>query len=583
MEGGENGRSPRKLPDMLHRPGTIPTCENPWTDPARNRTRFALVGGERFSHSTTVAPLFLRAPASIQLRAFSVLSLFRALSDELRRPESVLSDVIKTSSREREYERALPGPIETRPNIVSQLELGGHSVTVGSAHSDSRRLSVTRGGPGSSSLTSLPPTMDRWRGKVAVVTGASVGIGAAVVQALVRHGLKVVGMARSLDKMQAYAQDLKKAPGEFHPVKVDMTKEADILEAFQWVRKNLGVVHVLVNNAGVAYEARLLGEASLCIRYGPTEQWRQIVETNILGYNICTREAYQIMKDKGVDDGHIINMNRRTGFKPRPVHSGFSQVGIVTDDAAGRRVFSGISRFPCSCIPVLLHTHLASPSLALKAWLGGAVPYRLPFRCRLRKCTQLSGDKERCVSLPTLSAVPLAERHEVSAHSDLTYIMEACLAAGAVCGEGMTSSGPGWRGNTLVSDSASCLISGARPCAWSGQLVGSQLEEGGGGVPAGVCGHCMPHNYPFIVYLSTKHAITALTEGLRRELTDTGSHIKVTSLSPGTVKTDIMYRNNTTTVDPDKVYSKHPYLSSEDIADSLVYVLGTPPNVQVSD
>nr|CAD7399818.1 unnamed protein product [Timema poppensis] len=93
-------------------------------------------------------------------------------------------------------------------------------------------------------------------------------------------------------------------------------------------------------------------------------------------------------------------------------------------------------------------------------------------------------------------------------------------------------------------------------------------------------GHSIPHNYPFIVYLSTKHAITALTTGLRREITDLGSHIKVTSLSPGTVKTEIMYRDNTTTVNADQVYSKHPYLVSEDVADALVYVLSTPPHVQ---
>ncbi|KAJ8866590.1 hypothetical protein PR048_032449 [Dryococelus australis] len=53
---------------------------------------------------------------------------------------------------------------------------------------------------------------------------------------------------------------------------------------------------------------------------------------------------------------------RRTEFNPRPVHSGFSQVGIVPDDTAGRRVFSGISRFPRPFIPALLHTYLTSPS-----------------------------------------------------------------------------------------------------------------------------------------------------------------------------------------------------------------------------
>nr|CAD7399816.1 unnamed protein product [Timema poppensis] len=42
---------------------------------------------------------------------------------------------------------------------------------------------------------------------------------------------------------------------------------------------------------------------------GKTDQWRQILETNILGLNICTREAYQSMKSRGVDDGHIIHIN----------------------------------------------------------------------------------------------------------------------------------------------------------------------------------------------------------------------------------------------------------------------------------
>ncbi|KAJ8874653.1 hypothetical protein PR048_025519 [Dryococelus australis] len=56
--GGGNRRSPRKLADTRHRPCKIPKCENPWTDPARNLTRIALVGGDRSSHSNTMDPLF---------------------------------------------------------------------------------------------------------------------------------------------------------------------------------------------------------------------------------------------------------------------------------------------------------------------------------------------------------------------------------------------------------------------------------------------------------------------------------------------------------------------------------------------
>ncbi|CAG2056203.1 unnamed protein product [Timema podura] len=51
-------------------------------------------------------------------------------------------------------------------------------------------------------------------------------------------------------------------------------------------------------------------EKYIVVGDGKTDQWRQILETNILGLNICTREAYQSMKSRGVDDGHIIHINR---------------------------------------------------------------------------------------------------------------------------------------------------------------------------------------------------------------------------------------------------------------------------------
>nr|CAD7265592.1 unnamed protein product [Timema shepardi] len=143
--------------------------------------------------------------------------------------------------------------------------------------------------------------MNRWKGRVALVTGASAGIGEAIAKALVKQGMKVVGLARSLDRMKNYEKELEGEPGKFYPIKADMTKEEDLLAAFKWVDENLDGVDVLVNNAGVAFEARLLD--------GKTDQWRQILETNILGLNICTREAYQSMKSRGVDDGHIIHIN----------------------------------------------------------------------------------------------------------------------------------------------------------------------------------------------------------------------------------------------------------------------------------
>nr|CAD7443480.1 unnamed protein product [Timema bartmani] len=96
--------------------------------------------------------------------------------------------------------------------------------------------------------------MERWSGRVALVTGASAGIGAAIVRELVKNGLIVVGLAR-----RAELVELKGFPGKLHAFKGDASKEEDILAAFDWIKKNLGRIDVLVNNAGVLHMLSLMG------------------------------------------------------------------------------------------------------------------------------------------------------------------------------------------------------------------------------------------------------------------------------------------------------------------------------------
>ncbi|KAJ9580229.1 hypothetical protein L9F63_004102, partial [Diploptera punctata] len=147
--------------------------------------------------------------------------------------------------------------------------------------------------------------MERWTGRVAVVTGASSGIGAAIAVALVKHGLKVVGLARRVERIQELTKSLKSTKGELHALKCDVSKEKEIKEAFQWVKKRFGGVDILVNNAAVMFDSSLID--------GDNDEMKTMVDLNITGLNMCTKEALKSMKERGVDDGHIINLNSILG------------------------------------------------------------------------------------------------------------------------------------------------------------------------------------------------------------------------------------------------------------------------------
>ncbi|GFG32642.1 hypothetical protein Cfor_04747, partial [Coptotermes formosanus] len=147
--------------------------------------------------------------------------------------------------------------------------------------------------------------MQRWKDKVAVVTGASSGIGAAVVVQLVRQGLQVVGLARRIDRVQELSDRLTEGPGKLHPIKCDLSKEEDILSAFEEVKKELGGVDILVNNAGVVHQS-LLSE-------GSTDEWRNMLDVNVLALSVCTREALRSLNERNKDEGHVIHINSIAG------------------------------------------------------------------------------------------------------------------------------------------------------------------------------------------------------------------------------------------------------------------------------
>lgn len=151
--------------------------------------------------------------------------------------------------------------------------------------------------------------MERWIGKVALVTGASVGIGAATARALVREGMVVVGCARNVDQIKAIQAELEaeSAKGKLHPIQCDLTKKDQIAAMFDEIKQEYKVVHVCINNAGLAFDAPLVK--------GNPDDWQTMMDVNVMALCICTQESLKLMRNHKVNDGQIIHLNSMSGHR----------------------------------------------------------------------------------------------------------------------------------------------------------------------------------------------------------------------------------------------------------------------------
>lgn len=151
--------------------------------------------------------------------------------------------------------------------------------------------------------------MERWANKVAVVTGASSGIGAGIALELVKNGMIVVGLARRSEQVLQLRDELpENLKNNLHAVKSDISDEENIVLAFKEIDVKFGAVSVLINNAGLAHNGKLLDKAS-------ADGLRNTLNVNVLGLVFCTREAYSSMEKHGINDGHFVNINSVFGHK----------------------------------------------------------------------------------------------------------------------------------------------------------------------------------------------------------------------------------------------------------------------------
>jgi NAD(P)-dependent dehydrogenase (short-subunit alcohol dehydrogenase family) len=144
-------------------------------------------------------------------------------------------------------------------------------------------------------------------GRVAVVTGASSGIGEACAVAFVEKGARVVLAARRAERLSALVERLEGLGGEALAVTTDVTSEADVDNLFEQAVERFGTVDVLINNAGVA--------DSTPVDEMPLELWHRVIETNLTSAFLCSRAAFRVMKGKG--RGRILNIGSISARVPR--------------------------------------------------------------------------------------------------------------------------------------------------------------------------------------------------------------------------------------------------------------------------
>lgn len=156
---------------------------------------------------------------------------------------------------------------------------------------------------------------------VAIVTGASSGIGLAIARRLAADGYDLAICARREDRLNEAAEMLRRQDIDVLSQVVDLREEAQILSFFAAVKGRWGRLDALVNNAGLGHKESLMS--------GKTEAWREMLDVNVLALCICTREAIALMQSgaqsgaqsDGISDaltggaGHILHVSSMSGHR----------------------------------------------------------------------------------------------------------------------------------------------------------------------------------------------------------------------------------------------------------------------------
>lgn len=158
--------------------------------------------------------------------------------------------------------------------------------------------------------------------KVALVTGAATGIGRRIAATLARDGADVAIADINMEAASVTAAEVERAGGRALCVRTDVSDEQAVLELFAVVDRELGPLHILVNNAGICELTPILDLTTAC--------WDRMMSINLRGAFIASREAFRRMKE--ARSGRIVSlasMAGQMGGRTAGAHYAVSKAGII--------------------------------------------------------------------------------------------------------------------------------------------------------------------------------------------------------------------------------------------------------------
>ena len=205
--------------------------------------------------------------------------------------------------------------------------------------------------------------------RVAVVTGASRGIGAAIARRLAQDGLHVVAIARTLDKLKEVCSEISQREGSSEPVECDVADSRALAAAIEQVAEKHGHIDVLVNNAGITRDGLLLRMSD--------EDFDTVIDTNLKSAFVAIRAASRsMMRSKS---GRIINISSVAGVAGNPGQANYSasKAGLIGLTKTVAREFAG-KAITCNAVaPGFITTDMTEGlNDKLKETVKGAIPLK---------------------------------------------------------------------------------------------------------------------------------------------------------------------------------------------------------------